>query len=211
MGRRGCRFLGNFNSLNPNPSSQPATRAARLSKSVIHSLSEISIAKRGKFRGSRRGPVAHRHCAPPGKFERSRKLDVRRRPKADAVKAVSALAHTLSNCYLTAAASGSCSGRLDVLNRENRSRPETASSDRHLLPREGPRVRIRLPPAESSVDPCVLLRRGKQGERPRRILTPCSQANRSQNSSMGSCLIAPARSTARPEVTERLESTHKRT
>src|SRR5271169_4570276 len=77
MGRRGCRFLGNFNSLNPNSSSQPATHAARLSKSVTHFLSEISIAKRRKFRGSRRGPVAHRHCAPPGKFERGRKLAIK--------------------------------------------------------------------------------------------------------------------------------------
>jgi hypothetical protein len=69
---------------------------------VTHSLSEISIAKRRKFRGSRRGPVAHRHCAPPGKFERSRKLAQK---KADPVKAVSALAHALSNCCLTTAAS----------------------------------------------------------------------------------------------------------
>ena len=44
MGRRGFRFLGNFNSLNQTPFSKRATRRA-LSKSVTHSLSEMSIAR----------------------------------------------------------------------------------------------------------------------------------------------------------------------
>ena len=102
MGRREWRFLGNFNSLNPNPS-QPATHAARLSKSVTYFLSEISIAKRRKFRW-----ITSRTSRTPSLRAAGQ---VRARPeagrlkKADAVKAVSALAHTRSNCCLTIAAS----------------------------------------------------------------------------------------------------------
>jgi len=80
MRRRECRFLGNFNSLNPNPSSQPATHVARLSK--FRDPLRIGNLDRQTPQVSRimSRTVAHRHCAPPGKLEPGRKLAVRRRP-----------------------------------------------------------------------------------------------------------------------------------